>query len=312
MFNRKSVQEAIKAIKGQLPKKLPPNGLMCFSGKSDKEIIIVMEPLKPINQYLYRCDNRFHTDIIRQQIASSGIITGFVIIDGKGVSFHTLTDQVKTNLFQKSVEMPSKHGMGGQSAQRFGRIREEKRDLYISNCVEWFRQIFMKEGLLMVTQLIFAGNSNLKHELASKLGLQEKIIAYYDIQYSGTIGFNHVLTLSANRLQNVSFLKEQKILTAFFDCIALSGNYAYGIEALRLIEIGAVDTLIVWDNIKTTKGMIDHDDNSQPVLDWLLENDLNIKIELVSDTNPLATQFIEGFGGIGALLRYKVNMNYED
>lgn len=69
-FNRKSVQEAIKSIKGQLPKKLPPNGLMCFSGipHDNKQILIVMEPLKPLNKYLYKCDNQFHTDIIREQI----------------------------------------------------------------------------------------------------------------------------------------------------------------------------------------------------------------------------------------------------
>lgn len=200
---------------------------------------------------------------------------------------------------------------GGSSSARYGRIREEKRDLYISNCVEWFRKIFIKDGLLTVTQLIFAGNSNFKHELASKLGLQDKIIAYYDIQYTGIVGFNHVLNMATNLLQNTSYLHEQKVLQQFFDCISVSGNYAYGIEALKLIDIGAVDTLIVYDKITVTRCIenevcFGNNADHQSVLDWLLENDLNIKIELISDANPLASQLIEGFGGIGALLRYKV------
>jgi len=34
------------------------------------------------------------------------------------------------------VQLPKKHGRGGQSAMRFARLREEKRHMYIVKCAE--------------------------------------------------------------------------------------------------------------------------------------------------------------------------------
>ena len=35
-----------------------------------------------------------------------------------------------------TVELPKKHGRGGQSANRFARLREEKRDHYVKKVSE--------------------------------------------------------------------------------------------------------------------------------------------------------------------------------
>ena len=44
-------------------------------------------------------------------------------------------------------------------------------------------------------------------------------------------------------------------------------------------------------------------------LEWLAENYKNYgaSLEFVSDRSSEGNQFVKGFGGIGALLRYKVN-----
>lgn len=49
----------------------------------------------------------------------------------------------------------------------------------------------------------------------------------------------------------------------------------------------------------------------QPLLEWLAENykDFGATLEFVTDRSSEGAQFVKGFGGIGALLRYKVNFD---
>jgi len=114
------VQEAIKKIQGKLGlyKTVPPNGIVVFCGCPDEEIkkaLIVVEPLKPIQQTLYMCDSKFHTEILRDQLTTGDCTIGFVIIDGHSASFHTLVGNAKETLFKLEVMLPKKHGRGGQS-----------------------------------------------------------------------------------------------------------------------------------------------------------------------------------------------------
>ena len=46
-----------------------------------------------------------------------------------------------------------------------------------------------------------------------------------------------------------------------------------------------------------------------PFLEWLAEKykDFGATLEFVSDRSSEGNQFVKGFGGIGAILRYKVN-----
>lgn len=47
----------------------------------------------------------------------------------------------------------------------------------------------------------------------------------------------------------------------------------------------------------------------EPLLDWICENNrsLGCNLEFVSDDTSLGTQFVLGFGGIGGMLRWKVD-----
>ncbi|KAM9890689.1 hypothetical protein OXX79_011252, partial [Metschnikowia pulcherrima] len=46
-------------------------------------------------------------------------------------------------------------------------------------------------------------------------------------------------------------------------------------------------------------------------LEWLAENykSFGASLEFVTDRSSEGAQFVQGFGGIGALLRYKVNFD---
>ena len=56
---------------------------------------------------------------------------GFIVMDGNGSLFGTLSGNARNILGKFTVELPKKHGRGGQSALRFARLRMEKRHNYV-------------------------------------------------------------------------------------------------------------------------------------------------------------------------------------
>ena len=102
---------------------------MTAEGK-EKKINIDFEPFKPINTSLYLCDNKFHTEALNELLESDDKF-GFIIMDGNGALFGTLSGNTRTVLHKFSVDLPKKHGRGGQSALRFARLRLEKRHNYL-------------------------------------------------------------------------------------------------------------------------------------------------------------------------------------
>jgi hypothetical protein len=56
---------------------------------------------------------------------------GFIVMDGNGSLYGTLSGNAREILHKFSVDLPKKHGRGGQSALRFARLRLEKRHNYV-------------------------------------------------------------------------------------------------------------------------------------------------------------------------------------
>ena len=83
-----------------------------------------------------------------------------------------------------------------------------------------------------------------------------------------------------------------------------TGKYCYSLAGtLGCLESGAVELLIVWDNIELEyEGSL--------FIDWIAENykKFGCKLVFVSDRSSEGSQFVQGFGGIGGILRYKVDM----
>ena len=91
----------------------------------------------------------------------------------------------------------------------------------------------------------------------------------------GENGFNQAIDLASEFLKNLKFVQEKKLIEHFFEEIAKdSGLFCFGIEeTLRALESGAVETLIVWEDLEffryTLKSSID---NTKRVL-HIKEND---------------------------------------
>lgn len=63
------------------------------------------------------------------------------------------------------------------------------------------------------------------------------------------------IELAAESLANVKFVQEKKLIQKYFDEISQdTGKYCFGIDdTLKGLELGAVETLVVWENLNITR-----------------------------------------------------------
>merc|ERR1712087_945086 len=170
--NRLSVLGAITSAQQRLKlySKVPPNGLVIYCGTvltdegKEKKLNIDFEPFKPINTSLYLCDNKFHTEALSELLEADQKY-GFIIMDGNGALFGTLAGNTREVLQKFSVDLPKKHGRGGQSALRFARLREEKRHNYVRKVAELAVQNYITADKINVSGLVLAGSADFKSEL---------------------------------------------------------------------------------------------------------------------------------------------------
>merc|ERR1711939_833538 len=73
---------------------------------------------------MYTCDNRFHTEDLKELLEDDDRF-GFLIMDGNGCLYGAVQGNHREVLHKFSVDLPKKHGRGGQSALRFARLRLE-------------------------------------------------------------------------------------------------------------------------------------------------------------------------------------------
>lgn len=354
--NRLSVLAAITSTQQRLKlySRVPPNGLVLFVGTiltdegKEKKVSFDFEPHKPINTSLYLCDNKFHTEALSELLESDSKF-GFIVMDGNGSLFGTLAGNTREVIHKFTVDLPKKHGRGGQSALRFSRLRDEKRHNYVRKVAELAVHHFITNDKVNVSGLVLAGSADFKTELNQSdifdPRLAAKVIKVVDVSYGGENGFNQAIELAAESLSNVKFVQEKKLIQKYFDEISLdSGKYCFGIEdTLKGLEMGAVETLIVWENLDVTRYILrnaagdevvvyankeqekDRDkfiDKStgqemdtvgepQSLLEWFAEKyqEFGAQLEFVTNKSQEGAQFVKGFGGIGGLLRYKVDFS---
>ncbi|KAJ3313443.1 translation termination factor eRF1 [Boothiomyces sp. JEL0838] len=352
--NRLSVLGAITSTQQKLKlfTKVPPNGLIIYCGTiltdegKEKKVNIDIEPFKPINQSLYMCDNKFHTQALSALLEDDAKF-GFIVMDGNGTLFGTLAGSTREIIHKISVDLPKKHGRGGQSAVRFSRLRLEARHNYVRKIAELAVQFFIKNDKCNVAGIVLAGSADFKTVLSQSdmfdQRLAAKIITIIDVSYGGEQGFNEAIQLAGETLSNVKFVQEKKLIRKYFDEISLdTGKYCFGVEdTFKALELGAVEYLILYENLETNRYVLKNPQTGEEtvkildkkgeaeasnfvdpetgvaletveqttLLEWLAENykQYGCTLEFVTNKSQEGSQFVKGFGGIGGLLRYKVD-----
>ncbi|CAL8106348.1 unnamed protein product [Calicophoron daubneyi] len=131
----------------------------------------------------------------------------------------------------------------------------EKRHNYVRKVAETATQLFITNDKPNIEGLVLAGIADFKSDLSQSdmfdQRLQAKLIKMVDISYGGENGFNQAIDLSADALSGVKFIQEKKLIQRYFDEISQdSGRYCFGVDdTLKALEMGAVETLIVWENL---------------------------------------------------------------
>ena len=247
--------------------------------------------------------------------------------------------------------MPKKHGRGGQSANRFARIRTERRHNYVRKVAETATSCFITNDRPNVKGLILAGSAEFKNDLQKSdlfdIRLQPVVLKIVDISYGGENGFNQAIELSSDTLRSVKFIHEKKVIGRFFEEIAKdSGKYVFGLkDTLEAMDNGSIEILIIWENLEYHRLTLS-DNNGEifteiipkskasnnskykneisgieyeiveniSLTEWFLDNYKKYvtHLEIVTDKSSEGSQFVKGFGGIGGILRYRVEANFEE
>ena len=156
------------------------------------------------------------------------------------------------------------------------------------------------------------------------------------------------IELSSEILSNVKFIQEKRLIGKYVEEISQdTGKYVFGVDdTLKTLEMGAVDILIVWENLdinryvlkNSTTGEIiikhlnkeqeaDQNNFRAPVgtaelevqektslLEWFATEykKFGCTLEFVTNRSQEGSQFCRGFGGIGGILRYQLDIRSFD
>ena len=270
--NRQSVQAGAllsAQAKLKLYKQTPANGLAIFvglgGGLNSRMVSIAFEPLKPLTRYLYLCDRRFHVDELRAALADEATF-GFIVITGESCLFATLAGTTKTVLQKISVDLPNRHGRGGQSAPRFQRLRLEKRAAYCKKVAELAMAHFLVEGhgRTSIEGLVIAGAAEMKESLLASGYLHAKLSAQLirtvGVSSGGEAGLAQAVDLVAEAIGGAKLVAERQALHECWGEMERGAERCcFGLnETIAALEQGAVTTLIVHHELDAVRLHVRH------------------------------------------------------
>lgn len=348
--NANSVYDALTSAEERLRgiQKSPANGLCLFCGMTMQEdgkmkkISILLEPPKPIGTY-YRCDKTFHLDELLNQTTDDKRF-GFIIIDGNGALFGLVQGSKKEEIYSFTIELQSKTRRGGQSSVRFARLRQEQRHNYMVKVSETATRIFITDNKPNVEKLFLAGSADFKTDIERSDLMDPRLVRIiggkYDVGYGGFNGFNMAIEQAKGVMESNKLTKEIEILSKFFEEINKNSNkIIFGFkETMNAYHDGMAEALIINENTNVVRVGIKTKGSSEiryeimeenkinintgeeiveknSLVDWLLENPLNGTIVyFITDRSSHGSQFVKGFGGFGAFVRFACNTQelYDD
>jgi peptide chain release factor subunit 1 len=265
---RTNVQSAISSILSRLKyyKRPPAKGLAVFCGtvrlygdRTDLQCTII-EPPEPLNLYMYRCSSNFELDPLKQMLEEK-YVYGLLVLDRREAYWGFLRGNRIEPIGGATSTVPGKMRKGGQSAARFGRLREIAINEFYTKVGERSSAIFLAEkdfferfkGVLIggpsPTKEEFEAGSFLHHEI------QKKIIGLFDVAYTNEDGLAELVDAAKDALKGMGVVKEKEFMQRFLkELVKDAGLAAYGEESIRKnLEIGAVDILLLSANLRKSR-----------------------------------------------------------
>jgi peptide chain release factor subunit 1 len=346
---RKNVQGAIQSILARLKyfKNPPANGVIFFvgeisaSGDQTRMVQYVLEPPDPITTFLYRCDSDFYLEPLLDMLLDKKVY-GLLVIDRSEATIGILRGKRISVIRNMPSLVPSKHRMGGQSAQRFERLIEISANEYYKKVADIMGESFLNldglQGILIggpgPSKEFFAKEEYLHHELA------KKVIETFDIGYTDEYGLKELVEKAKDKLYDLDLMREKRYIQQFLNEIRKTegGLSVYGEDQIRnAIMIGAVDVLLVSEGLRKRRvaldcpgcGTMEFSTDKRPegttmicpkcggnctvTKDIDLVDDLfdqaglmGTKVELISPESEEGEMLLKAFGGMAGLLRFSI------
>jgi len=303
---RKNVLAALERISRELKlyKQTPKNGMALFCGnvspvEGQEDIKLwAIEPPKPLNVRLYRCDQVFVLDPLKEML-EVGEIYALLVMDRKEATIGMLEGKQIKVIRKMTSNVPGKYKTGGQSAARFERIREGAAKEFYRRIADALKEIFF--NMPRLKGILVGGPIPTKEEFLKEgqlvTALKDKVIAVRDIGYADEHGLELLVEASQDTLAEQEIIHEKKLLEKFFEMLGKTPEkIAYGKQAVeKALEYGAVETLIVSKKIKKAE-----------VADIIKKAEsISANVEIVSVETPEGEQFYN-LAGIGAMLRFRL------
>lgn len=344
---RKNVQTALDKIKRRLKEvgQTPENGVAVFAGNvSDQEgrpDIQMWEvvPPEPVQSRRYRCDKEFVLDPLKELVIEDDIY-GMIVVDKSEAAIGYLKGNNMHLVHELESNVPGKTTKGGQSQQRFERIRENMYDTFLNMVAEKAKQAFFdkaRDGELL--GIIVGGPGFAKDDLLDKdylhSELEERVLARKGTNYSGEEGMHELMNKSQDLIEESRAIKEQRLVQEFLTNLKEeNGLSTYGLEDVaHALQMGAVDKVLISEDLNMYE--VEYECNEETHTDQVHEDQLD-ELDCPNDASPdilektdivdvlkkkakqmdsevhlISSQSKEGkrlknMGGIAAILRYRI------
>ncbi len=297
-----ALDKAVRTLKDM--KKAPENGLAIYSGNvtgvDGRESLKVwaIEPPKKLNVKTYRCDQTFLLGPLKEMLETDAVY-GLVIIERNEATIGLLDGRNIKLLKHMTSGIQGKHKTGGQSAQRFERIRESETKLFFKKIAEHMKVFFWDNKKL---KGILVGGPFPTREKFLKEGqlvtqLKNKVIAAKNTGGDGMDGLQELVSRCQDVLEEQERTKQKIILDLFMEKLGKDPNkVSYGMaEVEDRLRKGAVDKLILSKTLPIEK---------IKSLERLAKA-ASTEVHLVTNETPEGVQF-DNLGSVGALLRFEV------
>jgi peptide chain release factor subunit 1 len=339
---RNNVQDALERIINVLKgfRKTPPNGLVIFSGnlsddpsRTDMKTFY-FEPISRLETNLYRCDSVFWLEPLEKMVSSRDSY-GIVVLDGSDATL-ALLQGTELRVVDKIHNLAhSKVRKGGQSANRYARLIEEGKEFYHKRIGEAMDSLFVGK----VKGVIIGGPGPIKEYFLKEktFNYQLKVIGVVDTGYTDEHGAREVLEKAGDLIKDQEAVKEKRFFDEFMKTVIKSEKAVYGLEqTLDVIANKRAQLVLVSEEApfsvvhfkcpscdneepktyekereeKSTKcgkcGSLMNQVDVAPLAEYIIElcRSAGIKVEVISINTSEGQQFLNGFSGIGAILKY--------
>lgn len=263
-LTRTHVQDALSRTIEHLKlfRETPENGVVVFCGAiptgkgigTEKIELYSVIPPKPVQINLYRCDDHFWTDHLKDMMKDDKTI-GILAIDTQEAGLGILTGDRWEVIDTLTSGVAGKHRQGGQSARRFERLRDNELNDYYHRIAEHSQKVFIDQ--YNVKGIIVGGPGPTKENFLKEeyldYRLQNNIISTLDTSYSGDEGVREIIDKVNDRgvMTEYRLMEEKRIIKRFMSEVHSGrGLGIYGLsDVIRSLRDGIAEMVILTDDI---------------------------------------------------------------